>query len=119
MAIPISRGVQPIASSKSKCHMRRMRTFIRFAIFAGMLAGAGETPLLAEGTNPIAGSRRVSPEVLFTARARKALFDARRKFQADTNSVEITWQLGRAFFDLAEWASDSDERAELAQDGIA
>jgi tetratricopeptide (TPR) repeat protein len=57
--------------------------------------------------------------VEYAAAARQALHQAKARSQIEPNSVQAGWQLGRAYFDLAEFATNSAERAELAQEGIA
>src|SRR5581483_2573711 len=109
MAIPISKGIQPIAK-KNIC--------ATLVALAALWLGCPAAELRAAETNQPVVPRRASPESIFTARARKAFFDARRRFQNETNDAEAAWQYGRAAFDLAEWAADSDERAEIANAGI-
>jgi len=48
-----------------------------------------------------------------------ALEAARQRHLADTNDTAAAWQLGRACFDLGEFAPNATERAVLATQGIA
>jgi tetratricopeptide (TPR) repeat protein len=49
----------------------------------------------------------------------KRLYDeAKARYQKETNSVEAAWQFGRAAFDLADLATNDNQRAELAHEGI-
>jgi tetratricopeptide (TPR) repeat protein len=51
--------------------------------------------------------------------ARSHFLKARARFRNETNNPEAGWELGRACFDAADFASNSDERAEIAEIGIA
>lgn len=117
MAIPNSRGVQPIAHGTQRSGAPRRQIFFRTLLFA-MLVAPGVRSFAAD-TSPPAAVRPAVTETLLTVRARKAYNVARAHFQTQTNSAEAAWQFGRACFDLAEWAADSDERAALANEGIA
>lgn len=55
----------------------------------------------------------------FERLAEKAFQDARTQFQSNTNDATAAWQFARACFDLAEFAKDDNERANLANQGIA
>lgn len=54
----------------------------------------------------------------FADAAQIKLINARKKFQADTNSVAAAWALGEACFWRGEFAVKDDERAALAEEGI-
>jgi len=45
--------------------------------------------------------------------------DTQAKHQARLQDATLAWQYGRACFDLAEYATNNTERAELAEQGIA
>ncbi len=45
--------------------------------------------------------------------------DTEARHQASLQNATLAWQFGRACFDLAEYATNSTERAELAEQGIA
>jgi tetratricopeptide (TPR) repeat protein len=51
--------------------------------------------------------------------AERSLARASANLAADTNSATAGWEFARACFDLAEYATNSTERAALAQQGIA
>ncbi len=55
----------------------------------------------------------------FSDSAQIKLINARKKFQADTNSVPAGWALGQACFWRGEFASNDEERKALANEGIA
>jgi len=55
----------------------------------------------------------------FSDAAQIKLIGARKKFQADTNSIPAAWALGQACFWRGEFAVDDEERTALANEGIA
>jgi hypothetical protein len=55
----------------------------------------------------------------FAAAARKAFQQAKAQSQSEPTNAQAGWQLGRACFDLAEFATNNAQRAELAQAGIS
>ena len=55
----------------------------------------------------------------FADAAQAKLQAARKKWQTDTNNVGFAWDLGRACFWRGEFAVTDEERAALAQEGIA
>lgn len=55
----------------------------------------------------------------FSDAAQIKLINARKKFQADTNSIPAAWALGAACFWRGEFAVDDEERTALANEGIA
>ncbi|KAF0179093.1 MAG: hypothetical protein FD161_1586 [Limisphaerales bacterium] len=55
----------------------------------------------------------------FSDTAQIKLINARKKFQADTNSTPAAWALGQACFWRGEFAGDDEERTALANEGIA
>ena len=67
-------------------------------------SGAEESP---SGTNA------------FIAWAERLYGEAAERWRRDTNSAELCWQLGRACFDRAEFATNDTQRATLADQGIA
>src|SRR5690349_10883518 len=117
MAIPNSRRVEPIDKLNS-AGRRWFRKILRLAKVAAWFACLPAAPGLFAATNPPAPIHHAPPEAVFTARARRAFADARQRFLTQTNNADAAWQFGRACFDLAEWAIDSDERADLASQGI-
>ncbi len=44
---------------------------------------------------------------------------AEARYRREPNNAEAAWQLGRAIFDRADYATNSVERAQLAEEGIA
>jgi hypothetical protein len=55
----------------------------------------------------------------FADAAQVKLIAARRQFQTDTNSIHAAWSLGQACFWRGEFAADDEQRAVLANEGIA
>lgn len=85
---------------------------LRLAVVCCAGLGLLGTPRLA------AASPAPSKTALATA-ARKEFNAAQARYKAAPESTEAAWQLGRACFDLAEFATRNGERAELAEQGIA
>ena len=56
---------------------------------------------------------------IFAQRAEKHFQEARKKFQANTNDLEVAWQFGRACFDWADFAKNDHQRESIAGEGIA
>ena len=52
-------------------------------------------------------------------RAEQTFHQAEARFQSEPRNTEAAWQFARASFDLAEFATNSPQRAELAEQGIA
>ncbi len=55
----------------------------------------------------------------FAEAAQIKLINARKQFQTDTNSILAAWALGQACFWRGEFATTNEERARLAEEGIA
>jgi tetratricopeptide (TPR) repeat protein len=53
------------------------------------------------------------------AEARKDYFEAQAKFKASPTNTSTAWEFGRAAFDLAEFATNKTERAQIAEQGIS
>jgi len=56
---------------------------------------------------------------IFAATAKRVHAEARERWQQDSNNVEFSWQLGRACYDHADYATNNAERAALAEEGMA
>ena len=82
------------------------RAIISLALFA-----------LAIAALPALGADAASTD--FEARARKAYWDAKTKFNSDPKNAEAGWQFARTCFDVADFAANSTERADLAEQGIS
>lgn len=79
-------------------------------------------PLLAAAAPPPQKPADIPMPTLsakFADAAHMKLIAARKKFQADTNSVPAAWALGQACFWRAEFAVDDEARKALANEGIA
>jgi hypothetical protein len=81
----------------------------RISSVAGVAAGLTMMALMAP---PTAEADPVSD-------ARREFWQAHAQFNRRPQEVQPAWQFGRACFDLAEFATNSTERAELAQQGVA
>jgi tetratricopeptide (TPR) repeat protein len=53
------------------------------------------------------------------ARVRAAFQEAQERWRKETNSVEAAWHFGRGAFDWAELATNDNQRASIAEVGIA
>ena len=51
-------------------------------------------------------------------RAEQAYYEKEKHFQQQPKDLDPAWQFGRACFDLAEFATNSTERAQIADNGI-
>jgi hypothetical protein len=71
--------------------------------------------LLAAGT----GFGQQVTNVVFAARAQEAFIHAQNVFTAQPAISTNAWQLGRASYDWAEFATNDDQRAAIARTGIA
>jgi len=67
--------------------------------------------LLEGGATAAEGEGRV--------RAEQAYYDKEKHFQEQPKDLEPVWHFGRACFDLAECATNSTERAQIAEKGIS
>src|SRR5476649_2601142 len=56
---------------------------------------------------------------IFAARAEAEFQRAQIQFQSDAGNPTNAWQLGRAGYDFADFATDDVERATIAVQGIA
>ena len=56
---------------------------------------------------------------IYAARARAEFRRAQSQYQASTNDPAAAWPFARASFDLADFATNEVERAEIARQGIA
>src|SRR5262245_47481281 len=63
-------------------------------------------------------SRATSGEGEVRVRAEQAFYEKEKHFRDHPKDLELAWQFGRACFDLAEVATNSAERAQIADRGI-
>jgi hypothetical protein len=56
---------------------------------------------------------------VFAARAQAAYQNAQSRFQSQTNDSVLAWQYARTCFDWADWATNKEQRAAIAGDGMA
>lgn len=92
-----------------------MRTWFHAVVVGSSIAGFFH-PLIAAEEQPAAGAQ-VSASTP-AQRARQEFKQAQTAYQSATNRFEAGWRLARAAFDLAEFATGSDERESLAETGI-
>jgi len=71
------------------------------------------TLCLAQQTNALAAQNESA------ARARRIYWEADARYRKEPKNVEAAWQFGRACFDVAEFSTNSTERAQIAEKGIA
>jgi len=109
-----SRGLEPIARFSGIKQRQGLHLGTRTFRWTAWLLLAG-TALLSVAAQPTNESQL---QTMFGARARKSFIETRARYVAETNNVEAAWQFARACFDLAEYASDSTERAETSSEGI-
>lgn len=55
----------------------------------------------------------------FAAQAQRTFWEALKRYEAEPRNDEAAWEFGRACFDRADFATNSTERAEIANLGIA
>jgi hypothetical protein len=55
----------------------------------------------------------------FAARARRLYWEAQTRRNKNPKDIETIWQFARACFDLGDFATNSSERAEIAEQGIS
>ncbi len=72
---------------------------------------------LVAGLAGLAGGARGADD--FAAQASRSFQEARERYQKQPQSVEAAWQFGRACFDWADLATNSAQRADVANLGIA
>jgi tetratricopeptide (TPR) repeat protein len=72
----------------------------------------------AAGQQQALSTNHVATLAEFAARAKNKFEAAKTQFQRETNNVETAWQFGRACYDWAEFATSSDQRADIAEQGI-
>ena len=58
-------------------------------------------------------------DLALAAEARRAFGDAMKRYEAEPRNDQAAWEFGRACFDRAEFATNSTERGEIADLGIA
>jgi tetratricopeptide (TPR) repeat protein len=85
-----------------------LRAAIPLALALGLLAGASQT---LGGTGPAAQAK-------FAGQAQQRFQQAQASYQQAPEKATAAWQFGRACFDLADFATNSSERAAVAQQGI-
>lgn len=54
----------------------------------------------------------------FAAVAKRAFLEAQQRYQNEPENHEVKWQFARACFDLATFATNRNQRAEIAEKGI-
>ena len=75
--------------------------------------------VLALLLTPLAARADDAPPRQFAPRFERAQAEAVERARRQSNDVTAAWELGRACFDLAEFATNNAQRAPLAEQGIA
>jgi tetratricopeptide (TPR) repeat protein len=118
LATPNSRGIEPMANVVLPRKTMGIFLFARAGLFALAAVFFADAHHCAGQTNQITVSTaRGEPD--FAALARRAYLEARTRFQKETNNPAIGWQFGRACFEWAEFATSNNQRAQIAEEGIA
>jgi hypothetical protein len=60
----------------------------------------------------------IADQTAFATTARDAFLQAKTNYQAHAGDIELTWKFARAAFDCADYATNNNERASLANEGI-
>jgi tetratricopeptide (TPR) repeat protein len=81
------------------------------------------TPFRAQGFAfflfaAVAASAQPAADRIFAARAEQAFARAQKQFADHPGDASAAWQLGRASYDWAEFATNTTQRADIAQAGI-
>jgi tetratricopeptide (TPR) repeat protein len=75
--------------------------------------------LAPTGVNRLHGQTTVAPGEHLTRYYRELYDEGKKRCAQETNSVEVAWMFAQACFDWAEFATNDNMRAEIAQEGIA
>jgi tetratricopeptide (TPR) repeat protein len=75
-------------------------------VFLGLYLFSQLCPVQGENTDP-------------ATVARQGFYRAKLEYQGNSRDVEAAWRFARAAFDLGDLATNSNERADIAQQGIA
>jgi hypothetical protein len=92
-------------SGKIKVRARGLPPSIRFSL---LLLFAAANILVADDAR----------DKVFAERARAAYQSAQSQFQSHTNDPVLAWQFARTCFDWADWATNKEQRAAIAQEGM-
>ena len=96
------------------------KQFLFFLAAAGWLfAGRDEARAISPEAQITAAAVTETNPIIYFARAEKLMWQARERYQNDTNNPEAAWQFARACFDLADLATNKTLRADVAKQGIA
>ncbi|MDH7503700.1 MAG: hypothetical protein QHJ82_13435 [Verrucomicrobiota bacterium] len=95
-------------------HQQLLR--ITIALVFVLLLNSTGTPADASSSNEKPGPTATHR---FAARARRSYEEAKKRLDAAPTNPEAAWQLARACFDLAEYATNNTQRAQIAREGIA
>src|SRR6266850_4859493 len=83
---------------------------------SGRVAGLAGLILVCLG---LLASVTSGSDLTFSAQAQRAFWEALKRYEGEPRNAEAAWQFARACFDRAEFATNSTERAEIAELGIA
>src|SRR5579859_1616015 len=117
LATPNSRGLAPACRARRAglSHFPAMNWGCWLAVLSLCI---GSHLNSAAGQEQELPTNHVATIAEFAARAEHNFEAARTRFQRVTNNVDAAWQFGRACFDWAEFATSSEQRADLAEQGI-
>lgn len=118
LATPNSWGREPTNRSNTGSQPSLFNTFCRhWLLVAAILFFVGEINSQAgTGSSP---STNAPTRADFLKQTEQAYQKARARFRSAPNDPEAAWQFGRTCFDWADYATSDDQRAEIAQQGIA
>ena len=116
LATPNSSGTKPEKPSllRLKTCRAAINLFVTNILYV-LLALFATIPLLAEEIHQPSFTASEN----FAARAEKAFEAARSRYNAAPTNSEAAWQLGRAAYDWADFAHSKQQRADIAEEGIA
>jgi tetratricopeptide (TPR) repeat protein len=118
LATPNSWGGKPTNRSNTGCQPSLVNTFnAHWLLVVAMLFFVGAPNTLAGTGSPL--STNAPTRADFLKQTEQAYQKARARFRSSPNDPEAAWQFGRASFDWADYATSDDQRAEIAQQGIA
>ncbi len=114
LATPISPGAKPLWE----------RPLRRFAAGCGMMANfcriTACAAIFMAGIQAFAQSDPRAPgSADFAKKAQKTYDDSKAQYQADAKNPDLAGKFARACFDWADYATSDDQRAKIAEEGIA
>src|SRR4051812_9046278 len=102
LAIPISRGIEPIAFVSAEGKMKQVKGLCRSQMRLILVL------IFYLWNLSFAADAYTRPELV--AISEKRFQEAHTRFLTETNSAEAAWQFARTCFDRAEFATNNSER---------